>query len=324
MVSVPVKRKCATSVRKPGRRRRCPRCAGHSFSSGRKNDPEHEQRDHGVQHHPARLRAEREGDVRRRWSVEGAVGRERGLLGGGRGRAARRAPSPGPGRASGPPGRSRRAHRRAGTRCARRSRRRGTGGSSGHEVAAVGELRIGVQVAEVLDRHRLDADGLERPRPRRSPGRSSRTPRVAARDVESETRSSSVHAATATQRSPTLAVVGARARTSWQTARSRRVARARPRVTPVRLVLEQPRGEREDRGLDLRHVEVDAAPGATPVQQPGGERGRDEARRERVGDRAVRADGLAVGPAGEEVVARRAPSPGRRSRGSRGAGRSGR
>ena len=37
--------------------------------------------------------------------------------------------------------------------------------------------------------------------------------------------------------------------------------------------------------------------------RPGRERGRDVARRERVGDRAVRADGLAVGPAGERVVA---------------------
>ena len=39
-----------------------------------------------------------------------------------------RAPSPGPGRASGRPGRSRSARRRAGSRCARRGRRRGTGG----------------------------------------------------------------------------------------------------------------------------------------------------------------------------------------------------
>ena len=35
--------------------------------------------------------------------------------------------------------------------------------------------------------------------------------------------------------------------------------------------------------------------------QTGGERGRDVARRERVGDRAVGPDGLAVGPAGQEV-----------------------
>ena len=81
------------------------------------------------------------------------------------------------------------------------------------------------------------------------------------------------------------------------------VADARPRPT-VQLELEQPRREREDRGLDLRDVEVHAAPGAAAVQEPGRERGGDEARRERVGDRAVRADGLAVGPAGEEVVAR--------------------
>ena len=99
------------------------------------------------------------------------------------------------------------------------------------------------------------------------------------------------------------------------------VARA---VRSRRLVVEQPRRQRVDRALDLRDVEVDAAAGPAPVVQAGRQRGGDEAGRERVGDRAVRADGLAVGPAGQPVVPRRAPSPGRRSRGSPCAGRSGR
>ena len=72
----------------------------------------------------------------------------------------------------------------------------------------------------------------------------------------------------------------------------------------VDLVVEQPGCERPGRRLDLRDVEVHAAAGAPAVVQPGRERGRDVARRERVGDRAVRSARLAVGPAGERVVAR--------------------
>ena len=72
----------------------------------------------------------------------------------------------------------------------------------------------------------------------------------------------------------------------------------------VDLIVEQPRGERPGCGLDLRDVEVDAAARAAAVMQPRGERGRDKPGRETVGDRPVRADRLAIGPAGERVVAR--------------------
>ncbi len=79
---------------------------------------------------------------------------------------------------------------------------------------------------------------------------------------------------------------------------------SRRRSTPSTLVVEEPRRERPDAGLDLRDVEVDAASGTAAVVEPRGERGRDVPRGERIGDRAVGADGLAVGPAGERVVAR--------------------
>ena len=87
--------------------------------------------------------------------------------------------------------------------------------------------------------------------------------------------------------------------------------------SPSTLVVEQPGRQAVDRGLDLRDVEVDAAAGAAAVQQRRRERGRHEPGRERVGDRAVRADRFAIGPTRERVVARRAPSPDRRSRDSR-------
>ena len=81
------------------------------------------------------------------------------------------------------------------------------------EVPAVRDLRVGVDVAEVLHRHRLDARGLQRlghlePA---SASRPLRAVRVVAGDgVERARASSSVQAATATQRSPTAVLVGAR------------------------------------------------------------------------------------------------------------------
>src|SRR5262249_24721220 len=69
-------------------------------------------------------------------------------------------------------------------------------------------------------------------------------------------------------------------------------------------VVDHPRGERPDSALDLRDVQVDAAPRAPPVQKTGSQRDGDVARSERVGDRAERTDRLEVGPAGEEREAR--------------------
>ena len=165
------------------------------------------------------------------------------------------------------------------------------------------------------------------PRPRAGSGPRAYAAGVAAGDLApGASSSSSVHAATATHRSPTLAVhrLVAHGNTPWNARAVVDVAGARRAIAPVALVVEQPRRQRVDRRLDLRDVEVHAAAGAPPVEQPGGERGRDEARRERVGDRAVRADGLAVGPAGEEVVAGERRALAAEARGSPGAARSGR
>src|SRR5262249_35921966 len=72
----------------------------------------------------------------------------------------------------------------------------------------------------------------------------------------------------------------------------------------IELIVEKPGAERVAPGLDLGEVEIHAPARALPVQETGRERGRDETRRQRVGDRAVRPDRLPVGPACEPVEAR--------------------
>src|SRR3989442_10959002 len=73
---------------------------------------------------------------------------------------------------------------------------------------------------------------------------------------------------------------------------------------PVVFVGEQPVGQRPRRALDLAEVDVHARTRGAMVQERGRERSGDEARRERVGDRAIWSDRLAVGPPGEVVEAR--------------------
>ena len=67
------------------------------------------------------------------------------------------------------------------------------------------------------------------------------------------------------------------------------------------MVGQHPRAQSPHRDLDLRQVDVDAAPGAAPEPQPGSKSGGNEARGQRIRDRGEGAERGAVGPSREEV-----------------------
>src|SRR5439155_14094417 len=91
---------------------------------------------------------------------------------------------------------------------------------------------------------------------------------------------------------------------TWERAaryRTRRAVAVTGSDDAVDDVVDDPGRERVQRGFDLRHVEIAPSTRALAVDEPRGQRGGDEARRQGVGDRGGGADGLAVGVAREPV-----------------------
>src|SRR5437879_5763714 len=195
----------------------------------------------------------------------------------------------------------------------------------GPEVAAVRELRVVVQVAEILDRRRVEPGGLQvggdaGGGARHGPFRETRLDLVLVLPAAGDGRERLVEgprgtAERAGEPPPVLVVVHGDGNPpvaailvgAAEDAVRRRVARAVPQTREdlaVGGVGEERFAETDDPGLHLREVDVLAGAGAPPVEQRGGEQQRGEARRERVRDRAERPDRLAVGPSRQVVEAR--------------------
>ena len=183
------------------------------------------------------------------------------------------------------------------------------------------ELGVRVQVREVLDRPRLDAGGLQclgdvgcpaRRRPLREPALQvvdARQPPGRGREPRVRRPRGLAHGA---HQPPPVLVVVHHDRDPAVLARAREdaVRRLVPRAVPhapedlaVGRVGDDRLGEAHDPALHLRQVDVLALAGAAAVEEGRGQQERREARRERVGDRAEGADGLAVGPAGQVIEA---------------------